>query len=145
MQLPIEIGLHRSRFLGATLVLTALTGGAATLASPWPLLVKAALLLAITVTASLAWRRLGPQLAAVRLEQAGRILVVPAGHAEFVEAEALPGATVHPWLTVVRLRTAEGRTHLLMVAVDSMNPEDFRRLRVFLRWRAEFSVPADDV
>ncbi|WP_153146467.1 protein YgfX [Dechloromonas sp. H13] len=144
MQLPIEIGLHRSRFLGVALVSIALLAGLVILFLPWPALTRSGALFFIAVAAGLAWRRLEPALQALRLEQTGHILVAPAGHAEFIEAAPLPGATVHPWLTVVRLKTQDGRTHPLIVAVDSMKPEDFRRLRVFLRWRADFSVPAGD-
>ena len=82
---------------------------------------------------------------AIRLEASGQILVAPAGDGQFVEAALLPGATVHPWLTVVRLRTEAGQGILLIVVVDTIKPEDFRRLRVFLRWRADISAEAVDV
>ena len=71
--------------------------------------------------------------------------VAIAASAEFGDAELLAGATVHPWLTVARLKMQDGRTHRMLVVADTMNSEDFRRLRVFLRWRAEFSAPAGDV
>ena len=144
MQLPIVIGLHRSRFLGAALVAVTALASVATLALPWAPVVRVANLAAIVIVAGLAWRRLAPGVSAIRLEQAGKIFLAATGNSEFVEAELLAGATVHPWLTVIRLKTADQGKHILIVAVDSMKPEDFRRLRVFLRWRAEFSVPAGD-
>ena len=142
MQFPIHIGLRRSRFLEAAVVsITLLTSGV-TLALPWSTTARATSFLLVLIAGGLAWRRLGPTLSAIRLERAGQILVVVAGNAEFAEAELLAGATVHPWLTVVRLKTQDERTHLLIAAVDSMKPEDFRRLRIFLRWQAVVSEEA---
>lgn len=37
-------------------------------------------------------------------------------------------------LAVVELESAGGRTKWVVVMPDSLNPEDFRRLRVWLRW-----------
>jgi toxin CptA len=144
VQFPIVIGLHRSRFLGATLVAVAALACVVTLASPWLPAVRGASLAAIVIVAGLAWRRLAPGLSAIRLEQTGQIFLAATSNSAFVEAELLAGATVHPWLTVIRLKTAEQGKHMLIAAVDSMKPEDFRRLRVFLRWRAEFSGPVGD-
>ncbi len=144
MQFPITIGLHRSRFLGRALLFLALLVCGVTLAMPWPAAIRAGGIMLVPIVAHLAWQRLEPVLSAIRLEKSGQILVAVDGSAEFAEAELLAGATVHPWLTIVRLKTGDGRTHLMLAAVDAMNTEDFRRLRVFLRWRAEFSVPADD-
>ena len=142
MQFPIHIGLRRSRFLEAAVVsITLLTSGV-TLALPWSTTARATSFLLVLIAGGLAWRRQGPTLSAIRLERAGQILVVVAGNAEFAEAELLAGATVHPWLTVVRLKTQDERTHLLIAAVDSMKPEDFRRLRIFLRWQAVVSEEA---
>ena len=142
MQFPINIGLRRSRFLRVALVSITLLAGAVTLALPWSTTARATSFLLVLIAAGLAWQRLGPTLSAIRLERAGQILVAVAGNAEFAEAEFLAGATVHPWLTVVRLKTQDKRTHLLIAAVDSMKPEDFRRLRIFLRWQAEVSEEA---
>jgi toxin CptA len=61
------------------------------------------------------------------------------GQSEFVALRLLPDATVHPWITVLRLRDERDKSHLLVVTRDMTNKSDFRRLRVFLRWRAKFS------
>jgi toxin CptA len=144
VQFPIVIGLHRSCFLGAALVAITALAGAVTLALPWLPAVRGASLAAIMIVAGLSWRRLAPGLSAIRLEQTGQIFLAATSNSEFVEAELLAGVTVHPWLTVIRLKTADQGKYMLIVAVDSMKPEDFRRLRVFLRWRAEFSEPVGD-
>ena len=144
MQFPITIGLHRSHFLGRALMSLALLAGGVTLALPWPTAVRAGSFMLVLIVSHFAWQRLEPALSAIRLEKTGHVLVTVAGSAEFADAELLAGATAHPWLTIVRLKTQDGRTHRVLAAVDSMKTEDFRRLRVFLRWRAEFSVPVGD-
>jgi toxin CptA len=65
------------------------------------------------------------------------------GDAEYVAATPLPGAIVHPWLCVVRLKMPDGRVKSLNATVGGINSQNFRRLRAFLRWRAKFSGPAD--
>lgn len=139
MQLPITIGLHRSRFVAAFVVCSGLLGSLLVLLFPCAALAQGALLLAIWSSAFLAWRQCSPKLSAIRLERDGRLSVLHAAACEFTAAEPLPGATVHPWLTVLRLKTGEGRIVPLILSGDSLAVDDFRRLRVFLRWRADFS------
>jgi toxin CptA len=143
VQFPIIIGLRRSRFLDSVLLLVVVLATAATLGfqCPWP--VRTGLLFAITVLAMQAWRALSPSIKTIRLEHNGEIFVEHAGEAGFVRASPKPGATVHPWVSVVGLRTVDGRSATLIAAVDSQSRADFRRLRLFLRWQADFSVPTD--
>ena len=126
------------------MLLVLLTGGV-TLTLPWSTAVRSGVLMLVLIVAGLAWRHLEPEFSAIRLEKTGQFLVAIAASAEFGDAELLAGATVHPWLNVARLKMQDGRTHRMLVVADTMNSEDFRRLRVFLRWRAEFSAPAGDV
>ncbi|HKW37066.1 MAG TPA: protein YgfX [Burkholderiales bacterium] len=44
-------------------------------------------------------------------------------------------------LAIIELKTSPGRTKRVVIAADSVTPEDFRRLRVWLRWRRDPSVP----
>ncbi len=143
MQFPITIGLRRSRFLVLALVTMTIVAIGMVMATPWSIGVRVAICLFLAITALLAWRQLSNLPSAIRLEQSGNILLAPTGTEQFIDASLVPGATVHPWLTVARLKTGAG-TFLLIVAVDTMKSEDFRRLRVFLRWRAEISVEAVD-
>ena len=49
----------------------------------------------------------------------------------------LLGGTVFSWLVVLRIRLenpAKGQTKVLIALVDSLSPNDFRRLQVWLRW-----------
>ena len=143
MQFPITIGLHRSRFLdigfGMVMALATLLISIWPQASPFRLLA----LPAIAFAGGLAWRRLAPALAAIRLESDGSVSVMAHGSAEFVAATLLPSAFVHPWLCVLRLKMPDGRIMSLNATVGSINCQNFKRLRVFLRWRAKFSEPAD--
>jgi hypothetical protein len=49
----------------------------------------------------------------------------------------LADSVVTRWLTVVRIQDDEprARRRVLVLCLDSLQPEDFRRLRVCLRWR----------
>ena len=140
MQFPIAIGLHRSRILERAfflllIVLLAVAGkilrstaeiGLFFLAFSWLLLD--------------ARRRLRLSLSLLRLESDGRIGIRSAEGEDFIPARVLPGATVHPCLTVFRLETEAGQRYSVLVLPDSCRREEFRRLRVFLRWRADFSA-----
>ena len=141
MQFPIIIGLHRSRFLDLIVPGVAVVAGLAVLAWPQPLVLRFAIAGAIAVAAYWVRGALAPRFSAIRLERTGNIGVLPVGGDAFIPATLLPQAVVHAWLTVARLRTADGKIHPLLVAADSTDPQAFRKLRVFLRWLADFSQP----
>jgi len=144
VQFPITIGLHRSRFLNAALFLVAFSATAAVLAFRQLPLVQLGLAAAIWILYGLARWQVLPKLSAIRLERAGQVSIRGIRQKDFLAARLLPGATVHPWLTVLRLKADNGPCHTLIVTVDSLSRQDFRRLRVFLRWQADFNVPDDD-
>lgn len=143
MQLPIIIGLHRSRLIDLFVGICAGLASLAVVCFPVSFLLQGALLSGVWGIALLAWRQCSPKLSAIRLELDGQVSIQLSGESEFLLAELLPGAHVHPWLTIFRLKTGTGDTLPLVVASDSLCPEDFRRLRVFLRWRADFSGRGD--
>ena len=142
MQFPIIIGLRRSRLVdGALFAVTALglTGFALTPWAPFQfLLVGVATLLAALVAVFSAT----PRIRILRIDKDGRISCQMTGRAEFIEMHLLAGATVHPWLTVLRL-VDEQHAYRVIIVPDSVAPEDFRRLRVWLRWRLEISADPD--
>ena len=51
-------------------------------------------------------------------------------------AEVLSGTVVYPWLVVLRLGLDDGRWVTVVVWPDSTTAENFRRLCVWLRWKA---------
>jgi len=48
---------------------------------------------------------------------------------------------VHPWVTILRWKDGQERQFRLPVLADSLESGDFRRLRVWLRWRSRSSEP----
>lgn len=144
MQFPVIVGLHRSRFLDIALLFGAMLSTVAVFASRQSPAIQAALVITIWIVFGLACRRLLPKLSTIRLERTGHVFISNNDGNVFVAAQLLPDAAVHPWLTVMRLRTDEGQRHTLIVTVDSLSQQDFRRLRVFLRWRAEFNAADSD-
>ena len=138
MQFPIVIGLRRSRFIDC--VLAGLTGVALLVVAgvPWQREISLALGAAVLLLALHAAHRLAPALDILRIDADGKVSGRPVGHDAFLTFTLLPGATVHPWLTVLRL-AGEGREYRLLIAPDAAPPEAFRRLRVWLRWRAGFA------
>ena len=143
MQFPITIGLHRSYFLDAVLLLVASLAIGVALFFRQSIELQAGLVLAICLICGLAWWQLAPKFSAIRLESSGQIHTCDISQNDFVATQLLPGATVHPWLTVIRLKTDDG-CRTLIIAVDSINQQNFRRLRAFLRWQADFNVADDD-
>ena len=143
MQFPITIGLHRSRILDSVILLFVLIASAAILSFPVSAPIRIVLLGLVGLLMVLAWQQLSPTISRLRLERGGEITISGAGSDVFEVTKILHSATVHPWLTVFRLKTQEGRLYTVIVAVDSLKASDFRSLRIFLRWRADFSMPDD--
>lgn len=146
MQFPITIGLRRSFLLDCVVLFVAMAVTAFVCFFPRPVWLIAGLVLSVWLLTALAWRRLRPPFVALRLLSDGRLEGQLPRTTDFLPLCCLPGATVHPLLTVLRLKPESGGPiRVLVVVGDSTGADDFRRLRVFLRWRTTpFSV-ADDV
>ncbi|WP_371325213.1 protein YgfX [Dechloromonas sp. ZY10] len=135
MQFPVHIGLHRSFLLCYSLLLLSLPVLMLVLLAPHPWfwrLLYACLWLLLLITAWCAWSK-QPQSLILQADGLIRLADEECGR------KVLDGACVHPWLTVFRLENGKKRPLTVVVTVDSLNPEDFRRLRVFLRWRRPLS------
>ena len=63
----------------------------------------------------------------------------------WISGTVVPGALVSRWLTVIRIRpVSAGAEHASLILLpDNIEPEDYRRLRVFLRWTPENEVAGD--
>jgi hypothetical protein len=129
---PLHLVLERSRILyGAMVVLHGLAGIAA-LANPWPLWSQAGLLSAVGLSLYLTLRDhvFDP---AVR-----GLFLNPDGHWEVLRRNGpvtatLAGSTVAvSWIVILHLVTETGIVAIPIVR-DSVDPESFRRLRVYLR------------
>lgn len=140
MQLPIIIGLHRSSLLRGAFLSVAVAALTAIWLLPLAPVWRAALVALLVLLLLRIWGSLRASPCRLRLERDGSISVALTAGDDFRPACCLPGATVHPWLCVFRLRESTGGArHLVLVTRDSMAADEFRRLRVFLRWRAVFS------
>jgi hypothetical protein len=72
-----------------------------------------------------------------------RLVIDLSGHVEVTRADGsihrgrvVDGSFVAPWLTIVRWRPEGSRfSRAVVIAPDAAPPQDFRRLRVLLRWR----------
>ena len=143
MQLPTTIGLHRSRLVDGILLVSTVLGLLALAFATWSLIISCLLAVMTLLAAVSAAHALTPRIRVLRIAEDGRVSCLAAGESEFSPVRVLPGATAHPWLTVMRLTHAEGKW-LIVVAPDSAAPDEFRRLRVWLRWRAPVSDVSGD-
>jgi toxin CptA len=134
----IAIGPSRLAFAWAVLVGT--LGVAACVGLPEDTMAKVALAGAVVAASVLAARRHGWQAGAGGIR---RLVVDLSGHVEIDRADGsraaglvLDGSFVLPWLTVVRWRPCGARwSRSVLIAPDAVAADDFRRLRVLLRWR----------
>ena len=144
MQFPVIIGLHRSFLLDRLLLLVVLASVVFIGFYPGEPWLVAGLLVLVALLAGLAWGQLRPPFVALRLMQDGRIEGCLQEDGAFVALRCLPGVTVHRWLTVLRLiPESGGPTREVLVTVDSTGADEFRRLRVFLRWQNRVSASGD--
>lgn len=139
MQFPIVFGLRRSCILvSGMLIFSLMTLAVVILYFPVAALFKLFLVGLTGLLVFFSWKKLTPGVLEVRLERGGRIAIRCDGQQEFSLASIQPGATVHPWLSVFRVKSDSGQIYTVIATVDNVKRQDFRRLRVFLRWRAEF-------
>ena len=139
MQFPISIGLHRSTLLITLLVLLHTVAAGCLVALPWPLILR--LLLLALVGLSLACALRPPRVTGLRLAARDRLECLLAD-GDRVIATALADSTVFTRLIVLHLRIGqEKRASSLVLLPDQMSAEQFRLLRLWLRWHAE---PKDD-
>ncbi len=136
---PLAISVKPSRHLWVIQSAAHLAAAAAALASGLPPWLAAILLL--LVGASLARMR--------RMSPIERLLLRGDGQLETVGTDGAAGiARVHPHtlvlpFLVVLVYRQEGRVRSLAMLGDSLAAEDFRQLRLWLRWRAIGTNPAD--
>jgi len=151
MQLPMTLALRFSR--RHALLLIAAHGGAlaiilaisaASALAPLPVLV-----LSTAILSSLLWQFLrlfgARRVVALRLHADGTLECVRRSNtSEFTALKIHPHTTVSPLLTLLLLDGGQGlwwqRLEPLVLLPDALDVEDFRRLRLWLRWRAAAPV-----
>lgn len=135
-----EIIVGSSRFLVWVLVLAHVAGGAllAVTGLPWAWKIAALPLFLGSLMHSLrrhAWRVSPTAVVGLQLDPEGKALFRHR-NGQVLEGCLLGSSFVSPWLTVLNLRPVGGRCSVpLVILPDAAGEEDFRRLRVWLRWK----------
>ncbi|MFZ4536821.1 protein YgfX [Propionivibrio sp.] len=135
MQFPVSIELHRSHLLSLLLVLFHTLAAGCVIALPWVLPLRAVLLVLIGLSL---WHAMRPgRIVGLRIGARDRLDCLLADGSR-VAVTALPDSTVFIRLIVLRLRIGEEkRVSRLSLLPDTMSAEQFRLLRLWLRWHAE--------
>lgn len=140
MRFPVFIELRRPVLLSAFLVLIHATAVACVVVLPWLAFLRFALLALIGFSL---WRTLmvSPVVGLGLVDRNKMYCLTRAGDRS--SATVLSGSTVFSRLIVLRLEI-EGRRQVLKLPLlpDQMSTEEFRILRLWLRWRSE---PKKDV
>jgi len=133
VQFPVHIELHRSRILVFSLSLFHALAITCAIVLPWPWLLRSLLLAPIGVSG---WYALRPQkIIGLRLAEQGRLDCLLA-NGERTTAEVLSDSTVFNQLIVLRMRLGDTRRVVnLALLPDSVSAEQFRVLRLWLRWQ----------
>ncbi len=134
MQFPIQIELRRSRLLAFLTVALHVLAIGCLLLLPWPALARGMLVLIVALSA---WHALRPSpVGGLRLGEGGELAILRAD-SEPVAAVVQPDTAVFSWLVVLRVRNErDDRLDSLVLLPDSMSAEQFRLLRLWLRWLA---------
>ncbi len=135
MQFPVSIELQRSHLLTLLLLLFHALAAGSVIALPWDWLFRSVLL---GVVGWSLWHSLYPHII-IGLRISGRDgLEGRLADGNRVSLTALPESTVFTRLIVLRLRNGEEkRVSSLALLPDQMSAEQFRCLRLWLRWHTE--------
>ena len=134
MQFPIQIDLRRSRQLVFLIVALHLLAAGCLWVLPWPAVARGMLMLIVALSA---WHALRPSSAiGLRLGERGELAILRKG-SEAMAAAVQPDSAVFSWLVVLRvLGERDGMLGSVVLLPDSMSAEQFRLLRLWLRWLA---------
>jgi toxin CptA len=130
----LALTLTPSRWLRIALLGLHVSAVAAVLLADLAIWVQALLLVAVAFSLLLHFRQSPPM--QLRCEADGS-LQVDAGNG-LQPATVLPSTMVTPTQTVLHYRmTGSRRTRVITILTDSMHADDFRHLRVWLKWKAQ--------
>ena len=135
MQFPVTVQLHRSKSLLILLVLFHAIAIGSFISLPWPWYTRGLLLLLVGFSAIRSMR--APSVVGLRLT--GReTLDCLLYDGSFVTLVVKLDSTVFRQLVVLRLCTGEEKqVRNLALLPDQMSADQFRLLRIWLRWRVE--------
>ena len=133
---PLLLDTQASRVARRLALALHLAALAALLLARLPPFVWAAGLALLAVSLALSTRR--PDLPRLRCKSDGRLEIWRDGG--WRAAQLLPDSVALPWLIVLRWRE-NGRRHRLLLPPDTLRGDEHRRLRVWLRWKADVVAP----
>lgn len=134
MQFPISIELRRSYLLISAVCILHCAAAAGLFLTPLNWVLRLVLLIAVVASLGLTLRP--ARISSLHLNRDGRL---DCGRSDGVRVAAplLSGSTVFPWLVVLRFRPEGARSVVsLPLFADHMSGEEFRILRLWLRWGA---------
>jgi len=140
VQFPFDLELRRSRLLAALTILLHLLAAGSVCVLPWTPGERGLLLLPVVLSA---WHCLrSSPFVGIRLGARGELsLRHVAG--EIVGCRVLPETAVFGSLVVLRVRDDQERRRSLTLLPDSLPADQFRVLRLWLRWRTDADADAD--
>jgi len=134
VSLPLDLQLRRSRLLTAlTTVLHLLAAGSVWLL-PCSSVARSLLLLPLAISAWSCLRQ--SPFVGIRLGAGGELSLRQVS-GEIVACQVQPETTVFGHLVVLRVRDHQARRRSLTLLPDSLSTEQFRLLRLWLRWRVD--------
>lgn len=131
------VSIKPSRRLLLILTIAHIVAAGSVLVATLPSWLTAALL--VVVGASLARLRRPQAVSGLTLYGDGRLEIVGADETAS-EARVQPHTVVWAFLVVLLYRQ-DGRLRSIVLLADSFDSNDFRQLRIWLRWRASASIP----
>lgn len=143
MQSSILIELHRSRFLDALLLAVHGTAGGCLFVVPIP---DVLCFFGIGLLFVSLWKALHrPEFERLHLTESGIVLYAQVTGPPLMEAVVLPETSVFVFLIVLCLRQKEGGGRVnLVVLPGQLSTAEFRRLRVWLRWKVKSGATSGD-
>jgi len=135
VRFPITIELHRSRRLSLLHAVFHTLAAGCVLALPWPWLMRSGLLLLIGVSLVYALRESPIRGLYLRAGDSIEGLLADGSRTKLV---IKPDSTVFSRMIVLRVGIGEDRAiSNLVLLPDQMSVEEFRVLRIWLRWRSQ--------
>jgi hypothetical protein len=130
---PLHLILEHSRWLETLVISAHGLALVAALANPLSGWIKLGLVFAIAISLPLSWRQLTRARGITLNSEGDWEVILPSGS---LLAHLGPGTLVTPWIVILGLRTE--RQHLsIPICRDAVDPESFRRLRVYLQIAGE--------
>lgn len=140
----LNVALRPSQRLARWLLLGNASAATSVLIVAIPWWLKIVLVLAVALSwgyslAQQAWHLLPYSIVALQADREGG-LVVKTRDGRELTVQVLPASSVAAFLTIIVFKPFEGgRTQAVLILPDSLPPELFRQLRVWLKWKVSTS------